>query len=44
MTNASGFLVSDDQGRSFIDATAGLWCVNVGYRREEIIKAAAAQM
>jgi L-2,4-diaminobutyrate transaminase len=44
ITNASGFLVSDDQGRSFIDAAAGLWCVNVGYGREEIVEAAAAQM
>ncbi len=34
----------DEQGRSYIDATAALWYCNVGYGRTEIGEAAAAQM
>ena len=29
----SGARVQDIHGRSYIDAMAGLWCVNVGYGR-----------
>ena len=34
----------DTEGRRYLDATAGLWYANVGYGREEIVEAAAAQM
>jgi adenosylmethionine-8-amino-7-oxononanoate aminotransferase len=34
----------DEQGRSYIDATAALWYCNVGYGRTEIGEAAAAQI
>ena len=34
-----GARVRDDQGREFIDAFAGLYCVNVGYGRDEIAEA-----
>ncbi|RDI75229.1 Adenosylmethionine-8-amino-7-oxononanoate aminotransferase [Gaiella occulta] len=34
----------DERGRRYLDATAGLWYANVGYGREEIVAAAAAQM
>jgi adenosylmethionine-8-amino-7-oxononanoate aminotransferase len=34
----------DEQGRSYIDATAALWYCNVGYGRAEIGEAAAAQI
>lgn len=34
----------DTDGRRYLDATAGLWYANVGYGREEIVDAAAAQM
>jgi putrescine aminotransferase len=34
----------DAQGRQYLDAMAGLWCVNVGYGREELVRAAADQM
>jgi L-2,4-diaminobutyrate transaminase len=34
-----GTTVVDDQGRSYLDAMAGLWCVNVGYGREELADA-----
>jgi putrescine---pyruvate transaminase len=36
--------VWDSDGRRFIDGMAGLWCVNVGYGRPELVEAAARQM
>jgi putrescine---pyruvate transaminase len=41
---AEGSRLWDEQGRSYIDATAALWYCNVGYGREEIAEAAAAQI
>jgi L-2,4-diaminobutyrate transaminase len=35
----SGAQVTDIHGRSYIDAMAGLWCVNVGYGRSELAEA-----
>jgi L-2,4-diaminobutyrate transaminase len=35
----SGVRLTDDQGRTYIDAMAGLWCVNVGYGRPELADA-----
>ena len=40
----SGITLRDVQGRRFVDAGAGLWCVNVGYGRAELGRAAAAEM
>jgi len=37
-------MVTDIQGRDYIDGLAGLWNVNVGHGREELGKAAADQM
>ncbi|GAA5120776.1 aminotransferase family protein [Pseudonocardia adelaidensis] len=34
----------DESGRRYLDATASLWCVNVGHGRAEIVEAVAAQM
>jgi L-2,4-diaminobutyrate transaminase len=42
--HASGLSVIDRNGREFLDAAGGLWCVNVGYGRTEIADLAAAQM
>jgi putrescine aminotransferase len=39
-----GSTLVDEDGRELIDALAGLWCVNVGYGREEIANAVAEQM
>jgi L-2,4-diaminobutyrate transaminase len=39
-----GVIVQDDRGRELIDAAAGLWCVNVGHGRREIVDAVAKQM
>jgi putrescine---pyruvate transaminase len=36
--------VWDEAGRRYLDATASLWCVNVGHGRVEIVDAVAAQM
>lgn len=39
-----GSTVVDAHGKEYIDAFAGLWCVNVGYGREEVARAAYEQM
>ena len=39
-----GSMVYTADGREFLDAAAGLWCVNVGYGRTELVKAAMKQM
>ncbi len=43
VSGASGIRIRDQHGREFIDAFAGLWCVNVGYGRREIAEAMAKQ-
>jgi len=37
--SASGIRIEDHEGKSYIDAFAGLYCVNVGYGRTEIADA-----
>ncbi|TYR82502.1 aspartate aminotransferase family protein [Priestia megaterium] len=44
VTKAQGAWVTDEKGKRFLDAMAGLWCVNVGYGREELAKAAYEQL
>jgi adenosylmethionine-8-amino-7-oxononanoate aminotransferase len=44
ITRGEGTRVWDADGREYLDATASLWCVNVGHGRREIAEAAAAQM
>src|SRR5574342_7405 len=39
-----GAVITDIQGREYIDGLAGLWNTNVGHGREELAKAAASQM
>jgi len=40
-----GLTVTDIRGREYLDATSGgVWCVNVGYGRDSIADAVAAQM
>ncbi|WMS40792.1 aminotransferase [Acuticoccus sp. MNP-M23] len=43
MTSGAGVRVTDNRGNTFIDGLAGLWCVNVGYGRQEIVDAIADQ-
>ena len=44
MVRGEGSTVYDASGRSYLDAIASLWYVNVGYGRTELAEAAAAQM
>ncbi len=39
ITNAKGIYLYDSEGRRLIDGMAGLWCVQVGYGREELAEA-----
>ena len=41
---AEGVHVFDSNGKQYLDAFAGLWCVNVGYGRQSIADAAYRQM
>ena len=44
IASGSGAHVTDDSGRTYLDATAALWYCNVGHGRQEIAEAAAQQM
>ena len=44
ITKAEGSYIWDSEGNKILDAMAGLWCVNVGYGRGELIEAASRQM
>jgi putrescine aminotransferase len=44
ITRAEGCYLYDYDGRKLFDGLAGLWCVAVGYGREEIVQAVADQM
>ncbi len=41
---SKGAWITDTTGKRYLDAMAGLWCVNVGYGREEIAKVAYEQL
>jgi len=43
IVKGSGVWVTDQNDKSYIDAMAGLWCVNVGYGRAEIADAIREQ-
>lgn len=43
MVEAQGMRIRDSRGREYLDAMAGLWCVNVGYGRRELVDAMAEQ-
>ncbi len=44
ISRAEGVHIFDSNGKRYLDAFAGLWCVNVGYGRKSIADAAYAQM
>ncbi|WP_186134113.1 aspartate aminotransferase family protein [Burkholderia gladioli] len=44
IVSAHGVHLQDSDGNRIIDGMAGLWCVNVGYGREELIEAGARQL
>lgn len=41
---AEGVFIYDSTGRKYLDAFAGLWCVNIGYGRREIADVVRRQM
>ena len=43
MDNASGVYITDTEGKEYIDAMAGLWCVNIGWGQQEVVDAIAEQ-
>ena len=43
MASGSGVRVRDVNGKEYLDGMAGLWCVNLGYGRQEICDAIAQQ-
>lgn len=44
ITKADGIYIWDSKGEKILDAMSGLWCMNVGYGRKELVDAAAKQM
>ena len=44
ITGAKGSWLKDSEGQDIIDGMAGLWCVNLGYGREELAQAGYEQL
>ena len=44
ITHAEGVYLWDSEGQKMLDGMAGLWCVNMGYGRKELVEAATQQM
>ncbi|MBP6775693.1 MAG: aspartate aminotransferase family protein [Piscinibacter sp.] len=44
VTRAENIYLWDSDGAKILDAMSGLWCVNVGYGRQELIDAATRQL
>jgi len=44
ITRADGVYIYDSEGTKILDGMAGLWCMNLGYGRQDLVDAAAAQM
>lgn len=44
IVGGQGSTIVDADGTSYLDAMAGLWCVNIGYGRTELAAVAAEQM
>ena len=42
--SGEGAWITDHHGNRYLDAMSGLWCVNVGYGRDELAEAAYEQM
>lgn len=41
---AEGSWITTTKGEKFLDGMSGLWCVNVGYGRQELVETASEQM
>ncbi len=44
ISRAEGTRVWDNDGNELIDGIGGLWCVNIGHRRQEVIEAITNQL
>src|ERR1700727_2540250 len=44
VAGGQGSTIFDADGTAYLDAMAGLWCVNIGYGRTELADVAAEQM
>ena len=44
ITGAEGAYLLDANGQRLLDAMSGLWCVNLGYGRQELVAAATHQL
>ncbi len=44
ITRGEGVYIWDSNGNRILDGMAGLWCVNIGYGRKELLDAAHRQM
>ena len=44
ISKASGNYIYDNDNNKILDAMAGLWCVNIGYGRDELAEVAKEQM
>lgn len=44
ITKGEGVYLWDSEGQKILDGMAGLWCVNMGYGRKELVEAATKQM
>ena len=44
ITRGQGVYIWDSEGNKILDGMSGLWCVNVGYGRQQLVDAAAKQM
>ena len=44
IVKGEGIYIWDSEGKKILDGMSGLWCVNVGYGRKELSRAAVAQM
>jgi len=44
IARADGVYIYDAEGNKILDGMSGLWCVNAGYGRDELVEAAAAQL
>ena len=43
IVEGKGVRIKDIEGREYLDGMAGLWCVNLGYGRKEIVEAITRQ-
>jgi 4-aminobutyrate--pyruvate transaminase len=44
IVRGEGLTVWDSEGRSYLDATSGMFCTNLGYTQPRLVEAAARQM